>query len=93
MVPSFVLKMGSILTRSRLVMEVGKALLDEGLQPETYAGHSFRIGAGTTAVAYRVPADVTKTLGQWRSQAYLLYVRLPSSQLSDISRKLVSTDI
>ena len=78
---------------SSLVIEFRKALWKAGLQPETYAGHSFRIGAVTTAVACRMPADITKTLGRWKSQAYLLYVRLPSSHLSDIIRKLASTDI
>ena len=91
--PLFRFKNGQPLTRSRLVMEVRKALQEAGLQPETYAGHSFRIGAATTAAACGVPADVIKTLGRWKSQAYLLYVRLPSSQLSDISKKLAAMDI
>ena len=75
--------------RPCLVMEDRKALQEAGLQPETYAWHSFRIGAATC----RVPVDVIKSLGQWKSQVYVLYVKLPSSHLSDISRKLASTDI
>ena len=63
------------------------------MQPENYAGHSFHIGAATTAAAGGVPVEVIKTLGRWKSQAYQLYIKLPSSQLADISKKLASTDI
>ena len=50
--------------RSRLVMEVRKALQEAGLQSEKCTGHSFRIGAATTEAACGVPADIIKTLGQ-----------------------------
>lgn len=90
--PLFRFENGQPLTRSRLVIEVRKALQEAGLQPEIYSGHSFRIGAATTAAACGISAEVIKTLGRWRSQAYQLYVKLPRSQLSDISRKLALTD-
>ena len=67
-------------------------LPDDGSQ-EGIVGSGQDIRAATIAVACRVPADVITTLGQWKSQTYLIYVKLPSSQLSDISRKLASTDI
>ena len=51
------------------------------MKAEDYAGHSFRIGAAMTAAACGVPAEVIKTLGRWKSQAYQLYVRLPTDQL------------
>ena len=40
---------GQALTRTRLVTALRKALAEVGLRPEAYAGHSFRIGAATTA--------------------------------------------
>ena len=51
-----------------------EVLEEAGLDPKKYAGHSFRIGATTTAAARGVDDSVIKTLGRWQSSAYLLYV-------------------
>ena len=90
--PLFKFKDGRALSRPRLVSELRKALAEAGLKPENYAGHSFRIGAATTAAACSIPVEVIKTLGRWKSQAYQLYVRLPTNQLSGISKKLVQSN-
>ena len=68
-------------------------LPEAGFDPEKYAGHSFRIGAVTTAAACGVPVDVVKTLGRWKSHAYQLYIRIPDSQLSAISNSLAGAKI
>ena len=86
--PLFRFEDGRPLTRPRLVTAVRDALKAAGFQPDLYSGHSFRIGAATTAAACGVPVDVIKALGRWKSEAYQLYVRLPSDELSQISRKL-----
>ena len=90
--PLFKFKDGRALSRPRLVSELRKALAEAGLKPENYAGHSFRIGAATTAAACGIPVEVIKTLGRWKSQAYQLYVRLPTDQLSGISKKLAQSN-
>ena len=90
--PLFLVR-GKPLTRPQLVSELRAALEVAGLEPAKYAGHSFRIGAATTAAACGVPVDVIKTLGRWKSQAYQLYVRIPDSQLADISKSLARTQI
>ena len=56
-----------------------------GLQAKDYAGHSFRIGAATTAGARGVPDSTIKILGRWESSAYLLYIRTPRDHLASIS--------
>lgn len=91
--PLFRFKDGRALTRTRLIDAVRKTLAKAGLNPEAYSGHSFRIGAATTAAACGVPVDTIKTLGRWKSQAYQLYVRLPRDQLASISRTLASSKV
>ena len=90
--PLFLLR-GQPLTRPKLVLELRKALAAAGLQPDKYAGHSFRIGAATTAAACGVPVDVIKTLGRWKSQAYQLYVRIPDTQLASITKSLAGAQV
>ena len=88
--PLFYFKDGRALTRSRLVAELRKVLEVCSLRPQDYSGHSFRIGAATTAAACGVPAETIMTLGRWKSQAYRLYVRLPREQLTGVSRTMAT---
>ena len=89
--PLFRFKDGRPLTRPLLVTALRKALSSAGFKPESYAGHSFRIGAATTAAACGVPVEIIKSLGRWKSDAYQLYVRLPADQLSAISKQLAQS--
>ena len=88
--PLFRFNDGRPLTRQRLVAAVRAALAESGREPRDYAGHSFRIGAATTAAACGLSAELIKTLGRWKSCAYQLYVRLPKSQLAGISKTLAA---
>ena len=45
----FIFSSGCPLTRSALVSHLQAALQRAGIQQENYNGHSFRIGAATTA--------------------------------------------
>lgn len=88
--PLFVFPEGAYLTRQRLVEEVRQALGKAGLDSSRYCGHSFRIGAATTAAKRGMEDSVIKTLGRWRSLAYLEYIRIPRDQLASYSRILCS---
>ncbi len=88
--PLFVFKDGRLLTRQRLVSAVREALAVAGLDQSQYCGHSFRIGAATTAASRGLEDSVIKTLGRWRSLAYLDYVRIPREQLASYSRILAA---
>ena len=57
-----------------------------------YASHSFRIGTATTAVAAGIPAWLIKTLGRWNSNAYLAYIRCPSTILSAVPHVFSGVD-
>ena len=86
--PLFVFSSGRFLTRKRFVELVRAALSSAGVDQEKYCGHSFRIGAATTAAAKGVEDSIIKTLGRWESVAYLQYVRIPRNQLTSYSSLL-----
>ncbi len=73
---------GRLLTRARFVAEVRRALESAGLNNRAYAGHSFRIGAATTAARCGISDATIKLLGRWESAAYLLYVKTPRGELA-----------
>ena len=86
--PLFSFEDGRWLTRSRFVAQVREALASAGVDQERYCGHSFRIGAATTAAARGIEDSIIKTLGRWESVAYLQYVRIPRQQLTGYSSVL-----
>ena len=86
--PLFRFKDGRSLTREGFTSTVRSALSALGYDSSEYAGHSFRIGAATTAAEQGVEDSTIKMLGRWESSAFLLYVRTPRQSLSSISRRL-----
>ena len=87
--PFFVFRGGKPLSRQLLVEKLREALSLAGLDPKKYAGHSFRIGAASTAAACGLEDSLIKTLGRWESSAYQLYIRIPRERLAAVSRALV----
>ena len=74
----------AIVTIIRVVL--GKLRPDSTL----YAGHSFGIGAATTAAAAGLPGWLIQTLGRWSSACYLRYIRIPLTSLSKVSTTLAN---
>lgn len=87
--PLFTFEDGKPLTRERFVTGIRKALVEAGYDQSLYSGHSFRIGAATTAMKKGVGDATIKMLGRWKSSAYQLYVKTPRVELASISRTLV----
>ena len=58
---------GIPLTRPYFVGKVREVLSDLGLSGQNYAGHSFQVGAATTAAMVGIEDSLTQTLGRWRS--------------------------
>ena len=83
--PLFQFADGRPLTRQRLVHHLHKALAAVGVDPGKFSGHSFRIGAATTAAARGVEDSLIKTLGRWESAAYQRYIKLPREKLAEVS--------
>ena len=84
---------GRPLTRTRFVEEVRTALQRANLPAKNFAGHSFRIGAATTAAAAGVEDSTIQALGRWKSSAFLRYIRASPKTLAGVSRVLASRDI
>ena len=68
--------------------KVRDALEKAGVDQSKYCSHSFRIGAATTAAERGIEDAVIKTLGRWRSQTYLEYVKIPREQLASYARRM-----
>ena len=87
--PLFLFHSGTQLTRAALVDRLHLALQQSGLEPTTYNGHSFRIGAATTAAKCGIEDSMIQTLGRWKSSAYLAYTKIPRQQLATVSAQLL----
>ena len=79
------------LTKSRYTSKFRDFLNQAGIDGTQYAGHSFRIGAASTAAAKGVEDSLIQTLGRWKSTAYLTYVRLPPDNLAAVSH-IIATE-
>ena len=87
--PLFLTHTGIPLTRAVLVKELQSALEKVGIPPSQYNGHSFRIGAATTAAKCGFEDSRIQTLGRWKSGAYRTYIRIPRQELAATSAALL----
>ena len=88
--PFFFFADGSYLTRDRFVVSVRAALRMQEVDDSRYSGHSFRIGAATTAALRGLLDSLIKSLGGWKSSAYTVYIRTLRKTLCSVSRSLVA---
>ncbi len=86
--PFFRCSVSQPVTKAWFVEQIRGVLASVGLPSEQYAGHSFRIGAATTAAMVGVEDSTIQTLGRWHSTAYLRYIRMPSDRLAGLSSVL-----
>jgi hypothetical protein len=89
--PLFIHASGKPLTKQILTTETRKLLTKAGFDALNYAGHSYRIGAATTAAEAKLPSWLIKTLGRWSSDCYERYIQTPTSTLSGVSAMLANT--
>ena len=87
----FLFQDGSPLSKQRLVQCLLQALAPHGLDSPLLTGHSFRIGAATTAAQVGLQDFIIQIPGRWHSSAYQRYIRTPSQVLAAMSRQLLGT--
>ena len=90
--PLFVIETGEALTRSTFLYYFKQLLNAAGLSDEHYTGHSFRIGAATTAAAARIEDHLIKTMGRWSSDSYCRYIKTPKSAIHSVQLTMARTD-
>jgi integrase len=83
--PLFVTDRGAPLTKSTFMAKITECLGQTGIDASRYKGHSFRIGAATTAAACGLNEGLIKSLGRWTSAAYQVYSRIPPTDLANVS--------
>eukprot|EP00064_Thunnus_orientalis_P024128 superscaffoldBa00009934_g24404 len=72
--PLFITEMGRVATRFWFHHHMRSVLARSGIPPDQFSGHSFRIGAASTASRQGIPDNVIKILGRWSSPAYHTYI-------------------
>ena len=87
--PLFRLEDKQPLMRSKFIQLVRRALHFQGIDCSKYSGHSFRIGAATTAAHVGISESHIKMLGRWESSAYVRYIKTPRDQLLTFVNHLV----
>ena len=63
-------------------------LIRLGYNENKFCGHSFRIGASTSADAAGVEDHVIQTLGRWFSDCYLRYIRTDKNVICKVQEKM-----
>ena len=87
----FRFKNGQPLTKPKFIHHVRSALQGAGLPYSDFTGHSFRIGAATTAAKAGVEDSMIQTQGRWSSAAFLVYIRTPKESLAQVSSVLANS--
>ena len=88
--PFFLDTSSNPVTKQRFVTRIREVLTAIGLPQHQFAGHSFRIGAATTAATAGIEDSTIQTLGRRHSAAFLQYIRTPKERLAAISTTLAN---
>ena len=83
--PFFLDSRGKAALKPGFVAQIRSILSAIGIPSHQYAGHSFRIGAATTASLAGIQDSTIQALGRWSSTAFLQYIRMPKDRLASIS--------
>jgi hypothetical protein len=88
--PFFIFRDGSSLSKPRLILALRQVLHTAGVDDARFSGHSFRIGAATTAAQVGLSDSLIQTLGRWKSSAFRTYIQTPGDRLAKVSSALIA---
>ena len=91
--PLFIFQDGTPLSRRQLVAHLRIALAGIGVDVTNYSGHSFRIGAASTAARAGFSDSFIQALGRWKLPAFSTYIRTPVEDLVAASAGLASPPV
>lgn len=89
--PLFVNCAYSPIKRGVFLSWLNTILRRSGLQPDHFSGHSFRIGAATSAAHARLEDHLIKTLGRWQSDCFTRYIHTPELVIRQAQLALCTT--
>ena len=75
--PLYIFPNGRPVSRFFFIQQLQAALVWCNLDTRYYKGHSFRIGAATTAAELGLSDSQIASMGRWKSSAYKRYIRIP----------------
>ncbi|KAK6168675.1 hypothetical protein SNE40_019866 [Patella caerulea] len=76
------------LSRSLFIGYLKKLLIRLGIDSSQYSGHSFRIGAATSAARQGVPDHLIQSLGRWKSLTYTRYIHISKAKLKNAQQAM-----
>ena len=79
--PLLVFQDGSPLSRQQLIAHLRSALSEADINTTGFSGHSFRMGAATTADSVGLSDSLIQHLGRWKSAAFKSHIRKSSKEL------------
>src|SRR4030095_13818511 len=80
-------------SRGYLIRSIRSALLNAGINPTGFSGHSLHRGAAVSAVAAGIPCDDIKAMGRWKSDAVDLYFESQPDRILLFSKSIHSSPL
>ena len=84
----FIDETGKSLERIYFINKLKNLLFLCGFDSNLYNGHSFRIGAATSAGKSNIEDHLIKTLGRWSSDSYCRYIRTCKNVIKRAQQRL-----
>jgi len=76
------------LTKALFTSKIREGLRAVGLSEQNFTGHSFCIGATTTAASIEIEDSVIQIMSRWSSSTYLVYIHTLLEHVASFSRSL-----